>query len=66
MKKVKWACIYQELEFDSDEEANEYFKTLRGGYILCARDRIEGDRVKVVIARQYNNSPLPPPELNRR
>ncbi len=58
MKQIKWACIYQEIEFDSEEELEEYLSKVNGWYILEKKELLEGGRAKIVIRKQYNNCPL--------
>ncbi len=58
MKKINWACIYQELEFDSEKELAVYISKINGGYIIDKKEELSGGRVRIVIRKQYNNCNL--------
>ena len=55
MKKIKWACILQEIEFDSERELEVYLSNIRGIYIVSEKSMLPGGRVKIVIKKNYNN-----------
>ena len=54
MKKIKWACILQEIEFDSERELEVYLSNIRGIYIVSEKLMLPGGRVKIVIKKNYN------------
>lgn len=62
MKKVIAGCIDLTLEFDSVEECNQYAESIRAKkqtFNVLQYEELPGDRIRVRIQRQYNNSPFP-------
>lgn len=64
MKKINWACIYQELEFDSEEELEVFLSKINGWYLIEEKKALNGGRVRIVIRKQYNNCNLKGGEAN--
>lgn len=61
-EKSNRRMYYLTLEFDSVEEANKYAKGIEEKHQIFKVLRYEelpGDRIRVRIQRQYNNSPFP-------
>lgn len=62
MKRVIAGCIDLTLEFDSVEECNQYAESIRAKnqtFNVLQYAELPGDRIRVRIQRQYNNSPFP-------
>lgn len=62
MKKAIAGCIDLTLEFDSVEECNKYaegIKAKKQTFNVLQYEELPGDRIRVRIQRQYNNSPFP-------
>lgn len=62
MKRVVAGCIDLTLEFDSIEECNQYAESIRAKkqtFNVLKYEELPGDRIRVRIQRQYNNSPFP-------
>lgn len=62
MKRVIAGCIDLTLEFDSVEECNQYAESIRAKqqtFNVLQYKELPGDRIRVRIQRQYNNSPFP-------
>lgn len=62
MKRVLTGCIDLTLEFDSIEEANRYALGIQAKhqtFRILEYEELSGDRIRVRIQRQYNNSPFP-------
>lgn len=55
MKKINWAYIHQELEFDSEREFEVYISNLRGRFVIDEKETLPGGRVKIIIKKHYNN-----------
>lgn len=66
MKRVIAGCIDLTLEFDSSDEVTRYIQGItekHQNYKVLQREDLQGDRVRIRIQRQYNNSPFP--EFNK-
>lgn len=62
MKHVIAACIDLTLEFDSVEECNQYAESItakKQTFKVLKYEELPGERIRVRIQRQYNNSPFP-------
>ena len=60
MKKEIPACIYQVMEFDTQNEAAKYIETLRdkgNEFRILHREEI-GGKYRIRIQEQYNKSPM--------
>ena len=64
MKKINWACIYQELEFDSEEELEVFLSKINGWYLIEEKKALDSGSVRIVIRKQYNNCNLKGSEAN--
>lgn len=62
MKKVIAGCIDLTLEFDSVDECNRYAESItakKQTFKVLKYEELPGERIRVRIQRQYNNSPFP-------
>lgn len=62
MKRVIAGCIDLTLEFDSVKECNDYAESIKARkqtFDVLQYEELPGDRIRVRIQRQYNNSPFP-------
>lgn len=62
MKKVIAGCIDLTLEFDSVDECNRYAESITEKHQIfkvLKYEELPGDRIRVRVQRQYNNSPFP-------
>ena len=62
MKRVLAACIDLTLEFDSVDECNKYAESITAKkqvFKILEYEELPGERIRVRIQRQYNNSPFP-------
>lgn len=62
MKRVIAGCIDLTLEFDSLEECNRYTESIsakKQEFRVLQYEELSGERIRVRIQRQYNNSPFP-------
>ena len=69
MKRVIAGCIDLILEFDSVGECNKYAADIEAKhqtFNILKYEELPGDRIRVRIQRQYNNSPFPEPPINRK
>ena len=69
MKRVIAGCIDLILEFDSVDECNKYAAAIEAKhqtFNILKYEELPGDRIRVRIQRQYNNSPFPEPPINRK
>ncbi len=59
MKKVVSAAIYQIIQFDNEEEFQNYISKLQQNhqkYILVQKMKHPDDKVEIKIMKQYNNN----------
>lgn len=59
MKKVISAAIYQEIQFDSEQEFQNYILKLKKDnqkYILEEKIKCSDEKIKIKIMKQYNNN----------
>lgn len=59
MKKVISAAIYQEIQFDSEQEFQNYILKLKKDnqkYILEEKIKCPDEKIKIKIMKQYNNN----------
>ena len=59
MKKVVSAAIYQIIQFDNEEEFQNYILKLQQNhqkYILVQKTKSPDDKVEIKIMKQYNNN----------
>lgn len=62
LKRVIAGCIDLTLEFDSVKECNDYAESIKAKkqtFNVLQYEELPGDRIRVRIQRQYNNSPFP-------
>lgn len=62
MKRVIAGCIDLTLEFDSVSTYNAYIADIKAKYQrfkVLNYEELPGDRIRVRVQRQYNNSPFP-------
>ena len=58
-------CIDLILEFDSVDECNKYAASIKEKhqtFNILKYEELPGERIRVRIQRQYNNSPFPEPD----
>lgn len=68
MKRVIAGCIDLTLEFDSVDECNKYANDIKAKhqtFKVLQYEELQGERIRVRIQRQYNNSPFPEPPTKR-
>lgn len=59
MKKVVSAAIYQIIQFDNEEEFQNYISKLQQNhqiFILVKKTKCPDDKVEIKIMKQYNNN----------
>ena len=58
MKKVISASIYQEIQFDNQDELTRYISNLERNHQMfkIESQREDGDKVIIRIMKQYNNN----------
>lgn len=62
MKRVIAGCIDLTLEFDSVSTYNAYIADIKAKhqrFNVLNYEELPGDRIRVRVQRQYNNSPFP-------